>query len=212
MARELWTCSSGRTRAGEERILLDGEDVTGAIRTETAGAAASRVAAMPPVRTALLERQRAFARPPGLVADGRDMGTVVFPDAALKIYLTASADERARRRHKQLKEKGLTVNLADLSQEIRERDRRDSSRPVAPLRPAEDAVDRRLHGAHDRAGRGPGPRARTEPPRSESRDGAVARARERCRLSLAPGRKPGVVSSTLCGQDAREAMGQEAPR
>jgi cytidylate kinase len=126
--------------AGEERILLEGDDVTRAIRTERAGAEASRVAAMLPVRTALLVRQHAFARPPGLVADGRDMGTVVFPAASLKIYLTASADERARRRHKQLKEKGLTVNIADLSQEIRERDLRDSSRPVAPLRPAEDAV------------------------------------------------------------------------
>jgi cytidylate kinase len=130
----------GVDAAGEEVIHLGGVDVTAAIRTETAGAAASRVAAMPAVRTALLERQRGFAQAPGLVADGRDMGTVVFPSAPLKIYLTASADERARRRHKQLKEKGLTVNLADLSQEILERDRRDSSRPVAPLRPAADAV------------------------------------------------------------------------
>jgi cytidylate kinase len=124
---------------GDEVIWLDEEDVTGAIRTETAGAAASRVAAMPAVRTALLRRQHAFARPPGLVADGRDMGTVVFPAAVLKIFLTASPEERALRRHKQLKQKGLTVNLADLSQEILERDRRDSNRPVAPLRPAADA-------------------------------------------------------------------------
>ena len=130
----------GANEAGEERILLDGADVTRTIRTETAGAEASRVAAMPPVRTALLERQHAFARAPGLVADGRDMGTVVFPGAPLKIFLTASAEERARRRHKQLKEKGLTVNIADLSQEIRERDLRDSNRPVAPLRPAGDAL------------------------------------------------------------------------
>ena len=130
----------GVDAAGEEVVSLRGRDVTREIRTETAGAAASRVAAMPPVRTALLQRQRAFARPPGLVADGRDMGTVVFPDAPLKIFLTASPEERARRRHKQLKEKGLTVNLADLSQEILERDRRDSNRPVAPLRPAADAV------------------------------------------------------------------------
>jgi len=130
----------GLDAAGDERVLLEGDDVTRAIRTERAGAEASRVAAMPPVRTALLVRQHAFARPPGLVADGRDMGTVVFPGASLKIYLTASAEERARRRHKQLKEKGLTVNIADLSQEIRERDLRDSSRPVAPLRPAEDAI------------------------------------------------------------------------
>jgi CMP/dCMP kinase len=114
--------------------------VTREIRTETAGADASRVAAMPSVRTALFQRQRDFARPPGLVADGRDMGTVVFPDAALKIYLTASPEERAQRRHKQLKQKGLTVNIGDLSQEIRERDWRDSNRPVAPLRPAEDAI------------------------------------------------------------------------
>lgn len=124
---------------GGESIVLEGTEVSGAIRTEAAGAEASRVAAMPPVRTALLARQRGFARPPGLVADGRDMGTVVFPAAPLKIYLTASPEERALRRHNQLKEKGLTVNIADLSQEIRERDLRDSTRPVAPLRPAEDA-------------------------------------------------------------------------
>ena len=126
--------------AGAEVVLLAGKDVTTRLRTEAAGMAASRVAAMPLVRTALLDRQRAFSHPPGLVADGRDMGTVVFPNAQLKIYLTASAEERARRRHKQLKEKGLDVSLAALSQEIRERDRRDSSRAVAPLRPAEDAV------------------------------------------------------------------------
>ena len=125
---------------GRERVLLGGRDVTGELRTETTGNAASRVAAMPTVRTALLQRQRDFARPPGLVADGRDMGTVVFPTAEVKIYLTASADERAGRRHKQLKEKGLDVSLAALSQEILERDRRDSSRAVAPLRPAVGAV------------------------------------------------------------------------
>jgi cytidylate kinase len=125
---------------GEERIRLEGADVSRDIRTEAAGAEASRVAAMPAVRTALLERQRGFAASPGLVADGRDMGTVVFPEAPVKIFLTASAEERARRRHKQLKEKGLTVNIARLSQEILERDRRDSNRPVAPLRPAGDAV------------------------------------------------------------------------
>ena len=100
------TVEFGMDEAGEERILLAGDDVTRAIRTETAGAEASRVAAMPPVRAALLDRQHAFAQPPGLVADGRDMGTVVFPAAPLKIYLTASPEERARRRHKQLKEKG----------------------------------------------------------------------------------------------------------
>ena len=130
----------GVDERGEERVLLEGEEVGREIRTETAGAEASRVAAMAPVRTALLQFQRNFARPPGLVADGRDMGTVVFPEAPLKIYLTASAEERARRRHKQLKDKGLTVTIGDLSQEIRERDQRDSSRSVAPLRPAADAV------------------------------------------------------------------------
>lgn len=139
VAREL-DVAFGMDTVGEERILLGGEDVTRAIRTEAAGAEASRVAAMPPVRSALLARQHAFAQPPGLVADGRDMGTVVFPAARLKIFLTAAAEERAHRRHKQLKEKGLTVNIDDLSQEIRERDLRDSSRPVAPLRPAGDAI------------------------------------------------------------------------
>jgi CMP/dCMP kinase len=124
---------------GSERVLLEGRDVTQAIRTETAGQGASRVAAWPPVRTALLERQRAFALPPGLVADGRDMGTVVFPGAPLKIYLTASADERALRRYKQLKEKGSGVSLSALSREITERDARDSTRAVAPLIPAPDA-------------------------------------------------------------------------
>lgn len=126
--------------AGNEHVLLDGRDVTLDLRAETTGSAASRVAAMPAVRVALLDRQRAFARLPGLVADGRDMGTVVFPAAQLKVFLTATAEERASRRYKQLKEKGLTANLADLSQEIRERDRRDSNRPVAPLRAAPDAV------------------------------------------------------------------------
>lgn len=126
--------------AGAERVLLDGQDVTRSLRLEKTGDAASRVAAMPAVRQALLERQRAFANAPGLVADGRDMGTVVFPRAGLKVFLTASPEERARRRHKQLKDKGVTVNLVDLSQEILERDRRDSDRTVSPLRPAPDAV------------------------------------------------------------------------
>jgi cytidylate kinase len=116
-----------------ERVLLDGGDVTDAIRTETAGNAASRVAAVPEVRRALLEWQRGFAAGHGLVADGRDMGSVVFPDAPLKIFLTASAEERARRRYKQLKEKGLDVNLQNLTREIRERDERDRTRAVAPL-------------------------------------------------------------------------------
>jgi cytidylate kinase len=124
---------------GSEQVLLAGRDLTQAIRTETAGQGASRVAAWPAVRTALLERQRAFARAPGLVADGRDMGTVVFPGARLKIYLTASADERAQRRYKQLKEKGSGVSLSALSREITERDARDSTRAVAPLIPAPDA-------------------------------------------------------------------------
>jgi cytidylate kinase len=126
--------------AGQERITLAGEDVTRELRSESAGAEASRVAAWPSVRSALLERQRRYARPPGLVADGRDMGSVVFTDAGLKIFLTASAEERARRRHKQLKEKGLSVNLAALSAEIAERDRRDATRAVAPLVACADAV------------------------------------------------------------------------
>jgi cytidylate kinase len=124
---------------GGERVLLDGRDVTQAIRTEAAGQGASRVAAWAPVRTALLERQRAFARPPGLVADGRDMGTVVFPHAALKVYLTASAEERALRRYKQLKDKGSGVSLSALSREIAARDARDRTRAVAPLAAAADA-------------------------------------------------------------------------
>ena len=123
----------------QEQVWLAGEDVTSRIRTAEAGMGASRVAAWPAVRDALLERQRRFAREPGLVADGRDMGTVVFPEAALKIFLTASADERARRRYKQLKDKGSGVSLAALSREIAERDLRDSTRAVAPLRPAPDA-------------------------------------------------------------------------
>jgi cytidylate kinase len=126
--------------AGGERVLLDGRDVTRELRAESTGNMASVVAAMPAVRAALLDRQRAFAEPPGLVADGRDMGTVVFPGAGLKVFLTASAEERARRRYNQLKEKGLAANLAGLSQEIQERDKRDSARSVAPLRPAADAV------------------------------------------------------------------------
>jgi len=120
-------------------IMLEGEDVTDAIRTETAGNNASMIAVIPEVRQALLNRQHAFLRAPGLVADGRDMGTVIFPHAPLKIYLTASADERARRRHKQLKGKGLNANIGSLSREISERDERDSNRAVAPLKPAEDA-------------------------------------------------------------------------
>jgi CMP/dCMP kinase len=126
-------------RDGSERVRLGGRDVTAAIRSEEAGQGASRVAAWPAVRTALLERQRAFAIPPGLVADGRDMGTVVFPLADLKIFLTATPEERALRRYKQLKDKGSDVSLAALSREIAERDLRDQTREVSPLKPASDA-------------------------------------------------------------------------
>jgi cytidylate kinase len=129
----------GSAPDGAERVWLDGRDVTEALRSEAAGQGASRVAAWPTVRAALLERQRAFARPPGLVADGRDMGTVVFPQADLKIFLTATPEERALRRHKQLKDKGSDVSLPALSREIAERDLRDQTRQVAPLRPAPDA-------------------------------------------------------------------------
>jgi cytidylate kinase len=132
-----------RLRLDDSRVFLDGEDVSDAIRTESAGKAASRVAAHGAVRKRLLEWQRAAARPPGLVADGRDMGTVVFPEAPLKIFLTASPEERAQRRYKQLKEKGLDVSLAHLVTEIRERDERDMNRSVAPLKtpPGAFAVD-----------------------------------------------------------------------
>ncbi len=124
---------------GGVRVMLDGRDVTAAIRTEAAGRAASIVAADPRVREALIDRQRAFATAPGLVADGRDMGSVVFPAAGLKIFLTASVGERARRRYKQLKDKGMDVSLPALSRDMEERDRRDSERAVAPLRATEDA-------------------------------------------------------------------------
>ncbi len=120
-------------------ILLDGNYITGRLRSEQVSILASRIAAFPVVRAALVGRQRAFRKPPGLVADGRDMGTVIFPDAVLKIYLTASAEARAQRRYKQLKEKGENVNLSRLLRDIKKRDERDSSRAVAPLRPAPDA-------------------------------------------------------------------------
>jgi cytidylate kinase len=120
-------------------VELDGNRIQDRLRTEPVSAFASRVAAVPEVRAALAVRQRDFRRPPGLVADGRDMGTVIFPDADLKIYLTASVEERARRRYKQLKEKGESVNLSRLFREIEKRDERDRTRAVAPLRPAEDA-------------------------------------------------------------------------
>ena len=127
------------TADGEELIMLAGEDVTAEIRSENAGIGASSVAVIPEVREALMARQRAFRQLPGLVADGRDMGTQVFADAGLKIFLTASVEERAKRRHKQLKDKGIDVSLAAVSRDIVDRDRRDSERSVAPLRPAEDA-------------------------------------------------------------------------
>jgi cytidylate kinase len=130
----------GADSAGEEVVWLDGKEVTGAIRTEEAGNDASKVASLPVVRAALLERQRRFAVLPGLVADGRDMGTVVFPQAEVKIFLTASAAERAARRHKQLKEKGVAATLAALSLEIAERDRRDTNRAISPLVASADAV------------------------------------------------------------------------
>ncbi len=126
--------------SGEIVTLLEGEDVTQELRTETCGNDASRVASVPAVREALLERQRAFRQAPGLVADGRDMGTVVFPDAVLKIFLTASAEERARRRYNQLKDKGLGVSMRGLLDEIAERDARDRERTASPLVAAEDAV------------------------------------------------------------------------
>ncbi len=122
------------------KIILEGEDVTEAIRTEQNGNAASMIAVFPGVRSALLSRQRAFRMAPGLVADGRDMGTVIFPDAELKIFLLASPEERAFRRYNQLKAQGINVNLGDLIRELQERDKRDKERVVAPLKPAEDAI------------------------------------------------------------------------
>ncbi len=123
----------------DEQIYLDGKIVTDDIRTEQCGIAASQLAAYPQVRAALTERQRAFRQLPGLVTDGRDMGSVIFPDAILKIYLTASAGERAQRRHKQLIEKGMSANITDLLQDIQKRDERDSNRSIAPLQQGADA-------------------------------------------------------------------------
>lgn len=124
---------------GDDQVFLAGRDVGAEIRSEEAGSGASIVAAMPEVRAALVARQRAFREAPGLVADGRDMGTAIFPDAGLKVFLTANLAERARRRHKQLSEKGIDVSLAALLRDMAERDERDSTRAVAPLRPAPDA-------------------------------------------------------------------------
>jgi cytidylate kinase len=124
---------------GNVRITLEGENVSQTIRTEQVGSVASKIASLPRVREALLRRQRAFREAPGLVADGRDMGTVVFPTAEVKIFLTADATERAKRRYLELKEKGLDVNIDDLLHEIQTRDERDMNRSVAPLKPADDA-------------------------------------------------------------------------
>lgn len=125
---------------GIPRVQINGEEASDHLRTEQTGNLASQIAPNPRVREALLQKQHDFRRPPGLVADGRDMGTTVFPTATLKIFLTASAEVRAKRRHKQLKEKGFDVNLADLLGEIRERDERDSGRKASPLKPAADAI------------------------------------------------------------------------
>ncbi|WP_028916985.1 (d)CMP kinase [Pseudoxanthomonas sp. J35] len=129
-----------RDEGSSLRVYVNGVDATDELRLETTGTLASAIAAIPEVRAALKERQRAFRREPGLVADGRDMGTVIFPDATTKVFLTASAEERARRRHNQLKEKGVSVTLDGLLREILARDARDAQRTVAPLKPAEDAV------------------------------------------------------------------------
>ncbi|MCW8108105.1 (d)CMP kinase [Alteromonas ponticola] len=131
---------SFETNGESSRIILEGEDVTDDIRTEQVGSVASQIAALPRVREALLRRQRAFQQAPGLVADGRDMGTVVFPDAPVKLFLTASAETRAERRYSQLKAKGMDVNIARLLTDIKARDERDANRSIAPLVPAEDAV------------------------------------------------------------------------
>jgi cytidylate kinase len=127
-------------RFEDDRVLVDGEDLTRAIRTEAVSSAASQVAALEGVRQAIFDLQRAMRRAPGLVADGRDMGTVVFPEAELKVYLEASPEVRAQRRYNQLKNKGLSVNLRALLASIRERDERDTRRAVSPLRPAQDAI------------------------------------------------------------------------
>ena len=125
---------------GEPHVWVNGKDATRLLHTEAAGAVASAIAAIPAVRAALVELQLRFRRSPGLVADGRDMGTVIFPDARYKVFLTASAEERARRRYKQLKDKGVSANLDSLLHEIAARDERDAGRAVAPLKPAADAV------------------------------------------------------------------------
>ena len=140
LARDLDVVFKHSASEEGKAVILEGTEVSVLIRTESCGTAASRIASLPEVRQALLDRQHSFRKPPGLVADGRDMGTVVFPAARLKIFLTASVEERARRRYKQLKEKGFDVNLPQLSVEITERYVRDSQRTVSPLRPAVDAA------------------------------------------------------------------------
>lgn len=129
------------TSAKGLKVILEGENVTTELRSENTAALASQVASYPMVRTALLQRQQLFARSPGLIADGRDMGTVVFPDAPLKIYLTATSEERAKRRHKELLDKGEDVSLRSLVEQVRSRDERDMSRDASPLVPAADAIE-----------------------------------------------------------------------
>lgn len=140
LARHLDVQFKATSKGYPPRVILEGEDVTDAIRSEECGNEASKIAAIPPVRTALLERQRAFCEKPGLVTDGRDMGTVVFPNAMLKIYLKASQEERALRRYNQLKDKGINVTLSAVLDDLVERDMRDRRRPVAPLKAAKDAI------------------------------------------------------------------------
>jgi cytidylate kinase len=134
------TADSMQVEFRKEKIFLSGQDVTEMLRDEAVGVRASDIAQVPAVRQALLRRQRAFRRPPGLVAEGRDMGTVVFPDASLKVFLTATPDVRAQRRYKQLIDKGIDANLAALSRDLAQRDARDAARAVAPLAPAPDAL------------------------------------------------------------------------
>ncbi|MCI0400152.1 MAG: (d)CMP kinase [Gammaproteobacteria bacterium] len=140
LAADLDVSFPGYTDEGEVSVILAGDDVSQRIRSETCARNASRIAAYPSVRSALLARQRAYREPPGLVVDGRDMGTVVFPDAEVKVFLIASQEERAARRHKQLKQKGIDVNLGQLLAAIAERDARDSQRTASPLKPAPDAI------------------------------------------------------------------------
>ncbi len=141
LAADLDVCFQADADTNETKVILEGEDVSGAIRNENIGNVASKVASLPRVREALLRRQRAFRAAPGLVADGRDMGTVVFPSAEVKVFLTASAEERAKRRHLQLKNTASEVTIERLIADIRARDERDTNRSVAPLVPAEDAIE-----------------------------------------------------------------------